>query len=85
MDRARQAGFRLNTPDADRERGGAVIVDVPNGEAVSRELLDQGIIIDHRPGAGVRMAPHFYNSEEEIDRAMDVLEAIVSTAAGRKS
>ena len=85
MERARQAGFRLNTPDADRERGGAVIVDVPNGEAVSRELLDQGIIIDHRPGAGVRMAPHFYNSEEEIDRAMDVLEAIVSTAAGRKS
>jgi kynureninase len=80
MDRARQAGFRLNTPDADHERGGAVIIDVPNGEAVSQDLLEQGVIIDYRPGAGIRMAPHFYNSEEEIDRAMTVLETIVSTA-----
>jgi kynureninase len=38
------------------------------------------VIIDYRPGAGIRMAPHFYNSQDEIDRAMDVLEAIVSTA-----
>jgi kynureninase len=85
MDRARQAGFRLNTPDADHERGGAVIIDVPNGEAVSQELLEQGVIIDYRPGAGIRMAPHFYNSEEDIDRAMTVLEGIGSTTAGRKS
>ena len=83
MDRARHAGFRLNTPDADHERGGAVIIDVPNAEAVSQELLDQGVIIDYRPGAGIRMAPHFYNSGEDIDRAMDALEAIVSTAPSR--
>jgi kynureninase len=80
MERARRAGFRLHTPDGDHERGGAVVIDVPNGEAVSRELLEQGVIIDYRPGAGIRMAPHFYNSQDEIDRAMDVLEAIVSTA-----
>jgi kynureninase len=80
MERARSAGFRLHTPDGDHERGGAVVIDVPNGEAVSRELLEQGVIIDYRPGAGIRMAPHFYNSQDEIDRAMDVLEAIVSTA-----
>ena len=79
MDRAKQAGFRLNTPDADHERGGAVIIDVPNGERVSQELLAQGVIIDYRPGAGIRMAPHFYNSEDEIDHAMNVLEAIVDS------
>ena len=78
MNRATQAGFRLNTPEADHERGGAVIIDVPGGEAVSQELLAQGVIIDYRPGAGIRMAPHFYNSEAEIDHAMNVLEAIVS-------
>jgi kynureninase len=81
MDRARTSGFRLNTPEADRERGGTVIVDVPNAEAVSHELLRQEIIIDYRPGAGIRMAPHFYNTEEEIDRAMLTLESIVARAA----
>ena len=70
MDRARSAGYRLNTPDADHERGGAVIVDVPNAEVVSQELLRQDVVIDYRPGAGIRMAPHFYNNEDDIDRAM---------------
>jgi kynureninase len=83
IERARRAGFRLNTPDADHERGGAVIIDVPNAEGVSQELLDQGVIIDYRPGAGIRMAPHFYNSDEDVERAMDVLEATVSTAPSR--
>jgi kynureninase len=77
IDRARRSGYRLNTPDADHERGGAVIVDVPNGEAVAQELLRQNVIIDYRPGAGIRMAPHFYNTEADIDRAVDVLDAIV--------
>jgi kynureninase len=83
MDRARASGYRLNTPDADEERGGAVIVDVPNGEAVAQELLRQQVIIDYRPGAGIRMAPHFYNTEADIDRAMDVLDGIVSAAPQR--
>ena len=75
MDRASEAGYRLNTPGRDDERGGAVIVDVPNGEAVAQELIRREVIIDYRPGAGIRMAPHFYNTEEEIDHAMEVLEA----------
>jgi kynureninase len=85
MDRARGAGLRLNTPDADDQRGGAVIIDVPNGEAVAQELLRQSVIIDYRPGAGIRMAPHFYNTEEDIDRAIGMLEAIVATAASPRS
>ena len=35
------------------------------------------VIIDYRPDAGIRMAPHFYNTEEEIDHAIDTLDAIV--------
>lgn len=81
MDHARRSAYRLNTPDADHQRGGAVIVDVPNGEAVAQELLRQNVIIDYRPGAGIRMAPHFYNTEVDIDHAMEVLDAIL---AGRE-
>ena len=76
MDRARAEGFRINTPEADAERGGAVIVDVPNGAAVADELIRREVIVDHRPGAGIRMAPHFYNTVEEIDHAMDTLVSI---------
>ena len=83
IDRARESGFRLNTPEKDDERGGTVIVDVPNAEAVSGELLRQEIIIDYRPGAGIRIAPHFYNTEEEIDHAMVTLERIVSGLGAR--
>ena len=84
MDRAQKSGFRLNTPEKDDERGGSVIVDVPNAEAVSSELLRQEIIIDYRPGAGIRIAPHFYNTEEEIDHAMLTLERIVSGLGPRE-
>ena len=77
IERATRSGYRLNTPPADSERGGMVVVDAPNGEAVAQELLRRGVIIDYRPDAGIRMAPHFYNTEEEINRAMDTLDAIV--------
>jgi kynureninase len=75
---AERAGYRLNTPTIDAERAGAVIVDVPNGEAVAQELLRRDVIIDYRPGAGIRMAPHFYNTDADIDHAMETLDAIVA-------
>lgn len=78
MDGARAAGFRVNTPDGDHERGGSVIIDVPDGAAVADELIRRGIIIDHRPGAGIRVAPHFYNTEDEIDVALATLRDIVA-------
>ena len=78
MDLATEAGFRVNTPDQDEERGGAVIVDVPNGKVVADELIRREVIIDYRPGAGIRMAPHFYNTVEEVEHAMGVLTEIAT-------
>jgi kynureninase len=77
IDGALAAGYRLNTPTRDDERGGSVIVDVPNGAAVADELIRRGVIVDHRPGAGIRIAPHFYNTEDEIDHAIGMLRDIV--------
>jgi kynureninase len=81
IDGALAGGFRLNTPTSDHERGGSVIIDVPNGMEVAGELVRQGVIVDFRPGAGIRMAPHFYNTEAEIDHAMTTLCAIVGASA----
>jgi kynureninase len=81
IDGARAAGFRLNTPDADHERGGSVIVDVPDGAAAADGLIRRGVIVDYRPGAGIRMAPHFYNTDAEIDHAVGVLSEICQSRA----
>ncbi len=78
MDRARAAGLRINTPENDDERGGTVIVDVPNGARVAEQLIARGVIVDYRPGAGIRIAPHFYTTTDEIDHAMEVLVSIAS-------
>ena len=77
MDLANEAGFRINTPEDDAERGGSVIVDVPNAKAATDELIRREVIVDYRPGAGIRMAPHFYNTNEEVEHAMQVLTSIV--------
>lgn len=76
MDAAKQQGWRLNTPEADAERGGSVVIDVPDGMRKSQALIAAGVIVDYRPNAGIRMAPHFYNSEDEVGKAMDVLSAL---------
>lgn len=76
MDLARESGWRVNTPDADDERGGSVIVDVPNGEAVAAELIRREVIVDYRPGAGIRMAPHFYNTMDDVEHAFAVLREL---------
>jgi kynureninase len=81
IDAAAAAGYRLNMPLDDGERAGSVIVEVPNSEAVADELIRRQVIVDHRPGAGIRMAPHFYNTEEEVDHAMGTLAAVVGELA----
>jgi kynureninase len=77
MDAATKRGWRLNMPMADEERGGSVIVDVPNSAQVADELIRRQVIVDHRPNAGIRIAPHFYNSEADIDRAVAVLDTVI--------
>ena len=86
LDAARQHNWRLNTPTADQERGGSVVIDVPDGAHVTDQLLRQDVIVDYRPGAGIRFAPHFYNSEEDVDRAIRTLIAILADSGpqGRK-
>ena len=80
MDAAQAQGWRLNTPDGDHERGASVVIDVPEGAAVTKAMISRDVIVDHRPGAGIRIAPHFYNSEEEIDHAVDVLTELVGAS-----
>jgi kynureninase len=83
VDLAREQGFGIGCPEKAEERGGMVIVSVPSGEAVTRELLRREIIVDFRPGAGVRISPHFYTTDEELRHVIGEMRRILDTEAYR--
>jgi kynureninase len=70
-------GWRVNSPRNAENRGGTVSIDMPDAEEVCRELLKRDILVDYRPKAGVRMAPHFYTKDEELETAMATVEEIL--------
>jgi kynureninase len=74
---AEDAGFRINSPRNPNERGGTVVMDVPDGAEVTQELLRRNFLVDHRPGAGIRVAPHFYTSDEELELTIHEIQAIL--------
>jgi kynureninase len=79
---ADEAGLTVRSPRNPLLRGGTVIIDVPNGAEATAELGRRQILVDFRPGAGIRIAPHFYTSDEEIEHTVHELKAIVHFAIG---
>jgi kynureninase len=84
FDLAGKAGFTLKSSSNPDERGGMVVIDMPHSYEVSRELIARNIIIDYRANAGIRIAPHFYNSDEEIHLAIDSIREILDSGDWQK-
>ena len=78
IDASDKQGGKGNTPRDDGTRGGTVSIMVPDCENVSRELLARDILIDFRPGAGIRLSPHFYTTNGEMDHAIETIAEIVA-------
>ncbi len=55
--------------------------DVPQGADVARALLARDVVIDYRPGAGIRVAPHFYTTDAELDACVAAMDEILATGA----
>lgn len=80
IDLADEAGFRINTPRTEAERGGTVTLDIPDGQEITKELLRRDFLVDFRPGAGIRIAPHFYTKDEELDLIISEIQGIRATS-----
>ena len=80
MDLADEADFPVRTCREPDRRGGVVILDIPWGKEVTKDLARREILVDYRPGAGIRIAPHFYTTDEEILHTVEQIQGI--TAAG---
>jgi kynureninase len=78
---AEAAGYPVNSPKDPSQRGGTVTLDVPNAYEVTQELLRRDFLLDYRPGAGIRIAPHFYTKDEELDQVIQEIQSIVRTCS----
>ena len=76
-----EAGFEVGSPRDPTRRGGTVTVHVPEFEAVHKELAERSILCDFRPDAGLRLGPHYYNTDEELVFAVEQIAEIVETGA----
>jgi len=77
-------GYRVAAPrDADR-RGGTIAFDVPHAWEISQLLLAERVIVDYRPGAGIRVAPHFYTSDAELEACVAVIDDALRTERWRQ-
>jgi kynureninase len=82
IERVDERSFTLNTPREPDRRGGSVVFDFTGAADVARELNRRRFFCDHRPGAGIRIAPHFYNTEEETDLFFEELDLIRKGSGG---
>jgi len=83
IDLADDAGLEVVSPRDPGRRGGTVTVSTPDHAACHKELGERGIICDFRPdpAGGIRLGPHFFNTEDEVRHALSELADIAATRA----
>jgi selenocysteine lyase/cysteine desulfurase len=75
-------GVRLTSPLDPTRRGPQVAVAAQDANALAHHLAGRGIVASPR-GQAVRLSLHYYNNEEDVDRAADVVRAFVRGQADR--
>ena len=78
---AEEAGFCVTSPRDAAQRGGTITVRVDHAAAVTSELIRREFIVDYRPGAGIRISPHFYTKDEELELVIREMRNILETHA----
>jgi len=81
IDGADARGFGVRSPREPERRGGTVTVNVPDFEAVHKELAERQILCDFRPDAGIRLGPHYFNTDDELEHTLDQIAEILATGA----
>jgi kynureninase len=76
---AEEAGFEVTSPKDPARRGGTITVAHENASGIAKELVRREFIIDYRPGAGVRISPHFYTTDQELELVIEEMKKIRET------
>ncbi len=81
---AEEAGFLVTSPKNSAQRAGTVTVAHEHAAAIAKELIRREFIIDYRPGAGIRISPHFYTKDEELELVIEEMKKIAESDAHRE-
>jgi kynureninase len=79
-------GFQVPSPADPRRRGGMLVIGLredEDGPAFVAALERAGVLVDHRPGAGIRVSPHFYTREDELDEFAEMMRDLREKRAWR--
>jgi kynureninase len=77
IDFALERGWKINSPRDVNQRGGSVMIYVEDGPGMVKRLGERKVFVDCRPGVGLRMSPHFFNTDEEVTEAMEILAELM--------
>ena len=77
IDFAMEHGWKVNSPRDVNQRGGSVMIYVEDGPGMVKRLAERKVFVDCRPGVGLRMSSHFFNTDEEVKEAMEILAELV--------
>ena len=81
---AEEAGFTVTSPKDVTQRGGTITIAHEHAAAMTRELIRREFIVDFRPGAGIRISPHFYNTDNELELVIREMQKIGESASYRE-
>ena len=74
-------GYKVTAARDPQRRGGTVAIDVPHGYEVAQVLLSRDILVDYRVGAGIRIAPHFFTKDEEVEQVVDEIDRSIESGS----
>jgi len=81
---AESEGFQVTSPRNPKNRGGTITIAHERADSMTKELIAREFIVDYRPGAGIRVSPHFYTKDEELELFVRELKDIRDTKAFEK-
>lgn len=84
IDLAEEAGFTVTSPKNSADRGGTITVAHEDAASITGELIRREFIVDYRPGAGMRISPHFYTTDDELELVIGEMKKIRDTRAYTK-
>jgi kynureninase len=77
IDFALERGWKVNSPRDVNQRGGSVMIYVEDSPGMVQRLGERKVFVDCRPGVGLRMSPHFFNTDEEVTEALGILAELI--------
>lgn len=82
---AEEAGFEVTSPKNAAQRGSTITIGHEHAAAIAKELIRREFIIDYRPGAGIRISPHFYTKDEELELVIEEMKKIAASDAYKEA